>query len=295
GAAEALELTAHGSRGPVARALHAAQLAVESGAGLGEALAQHPTTLGALAARALGEADRRGLLDPTLTALLELLTCASATRALARAGFTRVLRAAATLLGVAALVSLVLVPALAAAHVRLGVAATALSAGAVAAAPWLALLAAATALLLALASLAAALSSSLRARLLALAAGLAEALRRLALARFARSLAVLTTAEAPRQLALELAAWEAEDLELAEAAQRARAGVAQGGDLGVALAEAGLPTAFARGVQAAERGGDLPATLRRLAELEEDAGLAWLSARASRLARALDVASLALF
>ncbi|MCY1056144.1 type II secretion system F family protein [Nannocystis sp. SCPEA4] len=287
GAAEALELGARSSRGAVARALHAAQLAVESGAGVGEAFAQHPTTFGALAARALGEADARGLFDVTLTALIDQLTAAEAARATVRTAGVRVTLAAATLLGGCAALAMVLIPAAGGLYRRLDLLPTGAAADVLALAPWLSLGTAAISAPLVLTGAALAASRSLRGGALALTAGLSEALRRLALARFARALALLVTAEAPRQLALELAGWEAADRELAEAAQRARVGVAQGGDLGVALAEVGLPAGFARAVQAADGGGDLPATLRRLAELEEAAALEWLSARTCRIAQVL--------
>ncbi|PCC70046.1 Type II secretory pathway, component PulF [Nannocystis exedens] len=284
GAAEALELGARSSRGAVARALHAAQLAVESGAGVGEAFAQHAATFGALAARSLGEADARGLFDATLAALIELLAKADAARLAVRAAAVRTVAAVAVLLGGAAALSLVLVPAVGGLYRRLDLLPTGAAADVLAVAPWLSL---GTGLFAAAVVVAAALLAafpSLRAGALGLTAGLAEALRRLALARFARALALLATAEAPRQVALELAGWEAGDRELAEAAQRARAGVAQGGELGAALAEAGLPAGFARAVLAADRGGELAATLRRLAEAEEDAALQWLSRRTGQVA-----------
>lgn len=294
GAAEALELGARSSRGAVARALHAAQLAVESGAGVGEAFAQHATTLGALAARALGESDARGLFDPTLAALIELLAKADATRAAVRAAAMRTGIAAAVLLGSAAALSTVLVPAVGGLYRRLDLVPTGAAADVLAVAPWLSLGTGLVAAAVVVAAALLAIFPSLRAGALGLAAGLVEAWRRLALARFARALALLATAEAPRQITLELAAWEAGDRELAEAAQRARAGVAQGGELGAALAEAGLPAGFARAVLAADRGGELAATLRRLAELEEDAALQWLSRRTGRFARVCHAASITL-
>ncbi|WAS93089.1 type II secretion system F family protein [Nannocystis punicea] len=283
GAAEALELGARSSRGAVARALHAAQLAVESGAGVGEAFAQHPTTFGALAARALGEADARGLFDPTLAALIELLATADAARAAVRAAAVRVSAAAAVLLAGGSALTAVLVPAVGGLYRRLDLVPTGAAADVLAVAPWLSLGTGLAAAAVAVAATLLAVFPSLRSGALGLAAGLAETLRRLALARFARALALLATAEAPRQVALELAGWEAGDRELAEAAQRARLGVAQGGELGAALAEAGLPAGFARAVQAADRGADLAATLRRLAGLEEDAALEWLSRKTGRL------------
>lgn len=294
GAAEALELGARSSRGAVARALHGAQLAVESGAGVGEAFAQHATTLGGLAARALGEADARGSFDQTLAALIELLARADATRTAVRAAAMRTITAAAVLLGSAAALSTVLVPAVGGLYRRLDLVPTGAAADVLAVAPWLSLGTGLVAAAVVVAAALLAIFPSLRAGALGLAAGLVEARRRLALARFARALALLATAEAPRQVTLELAAWEAGDRELAQAAQRARAGVAQGGELGAALAEAGLPAGFARAVRAADRGGELAATLRRLAELEEDAALQWLSRRTGRFARVCHAASITL-
>ncbi|MDC0721919.1 type II secretion system F family protein [Nannocystis bainbridge] len=285
GAAQALELGARSSRGAVARALHAAQLAVESGAGVGEALAQHPTALGALAARALGEAEARGLFEVTLAALIELLATAEAGRSAVRAAIVRAGAAALVLLGGTAALTTVLVPAAGGLYRRLELAPTGAAADVLAIAPWLSLGTGLLAAALAGAAALLAIFPPLRAGAFGLAAGLAETLRRLALARFARALALLAVAEAPRQLALELAGWEAGDRELAEVAQRARLAVAQGGELGPALAEAGLPAGFARAVEAADRGGDLAATLRRLAELEEAAALDWLARRTGRIAQ----------
>lgn len=294
GVAEALDLGARGSRGAVAQTLHATALAVESGAGLGEALAQHPTTLGALGARALAEADARGVLDPTLAALVEQLTRAGETRLALRRAVTGPLVAAAICLGCGALVSAVAVPAVGALYLRLGIALTGPLARLLAIAPWLSLGTAISAGLLVFGCAALTAAPALRGRLAALHPGLASALQGLALARFARALAVLTTAEAPRLLALELASWEADDHDLTEATGRARAAISHGGDLGDALIRAGLPLAFARAVQAAERSGDLPQTLRRLADGAEDDAIAKLSSATCLIRHVLNAISLAL-
>ncbi|MCY1012110.1 type II secretion system F family protein [Nannocystis pusilla] len=211
-----------------------------------------------------------------------------------RAAAMRTITAAAVLLGSAAALSTVLVPAVGGLYRRLDLVPTGAAADVLAVAPWLSLGTGLVAAAVVVAAALLAIFPSLRAGALGLAAGLVEARRRLALARFARALALLATAEAPRQVTLELAAWEAGDRELAQAAQRARAGVAQGGELGAALAEAGLPAGFARAVRAADRGGELAATLRRLAELEEDAALQWLSRRTGRFARVCHAASITL-
>jgi type IV pilus assembly protein PilC len=284
GPAEALDLAASRTTGELARTLRAAQLAVESGVGLGEALARHPATFGALGARVLASADARGTLEPALAGLVALLERSADVRARLKQHAARPLLAAAVALGALALLSAAVVPTVLAALVRAGAPAwprmqtvcSAMAFGTSIAAALLALAAAALAVL-----------TWRRPRALALPAGLGDAARRLALARFARALALLLAAEVPRLAALELAAWEADDRRLTVAALRARVGLSQGGDLGGALAEAALPPEFAAAVRAAGRGGDLPATLRQLAELDEDEALAWLSVRSWRIAQVL--------
>lgn len=287
GAAEALDLAARRAAGEVARALRSSQLAVESGTGLGEALAQHPAAFGALGVRVLAAADQRGVLDPALAGLCDLLAGAARTRRALRTIAARPLVAAAVLLAWLAALGTTIAPAAGFAYARLGVDAAGPAARLVAAAPYLALGTSVVAAALALAAAALASLAWRRPRALALPARLGEAVRRLALARFARALALLLGAEVPRLAALELAAWEADDRALTEAALRARSGLSQGGDLGEALAAADLPRALTRAVQAAERGGDLPATLRQLADIDEAEALAWLSRRSWRIAQVL--------
>lgn len=284
GPAEALGLAAGRTTGEIARTLRAAQLAVESGVGLGEALARHPATFGALGARVLASADARGALEPALAGLVALLERSIDVRARLRQTAARPLLAAAVTLGAFAVLSAAVVPTALAALVRAGAPAwPRLQAVCSAMAFGTSMLAA----LLALAAAALAVLTWRRPRALALPAGLGDAARRLALARFARALALLLAAEVPRLAALELAAWEADDRRLTVAALRARVGLSQGGDLGGALAEAALPPEFAAAVRAAGRGGDLPATLRQLAELDEDEALDWLSVRSWRIAQVL--------
>lgn len=287
GAAEALDLAARRAAGEVARALRSSQLAVESGTGLGEALAQHPAAFGALGVRVLAAADQRGVLDPALAGLCDLLAGAARTRRALRTIAARPLVAVAALLAWLAALGTTLAPAAGFAYARLGVDAAGPAARLVAAAPYLALGTSVVAAALALAAAALAGLAWRRPRALALPARLGEAVRRLALARFARALALLLGAEVPRLAALELAAWEADDRALTEAALRARSGLSQGGDLGEALAAADLPRALTRAVQAAERGGDLPATLRQLADIDEAEALAWMSRRSWRIAQVL--------
>lgn len=287
GASEALELASQRGVGEVARALRASQLAVESGAGLGEALGGHPAAFGALGARALASADERGVLDPTLAALCDLLDGAVRVRREARRIAARPLVAAIALLAWFAALGVAVAPAAATVYARLHVAPTAPAARLVAAAPYLALGTSILAGALALGAVALLVLAGRRPRGLTPSAGLGQAIRGLALARFARALALLLGAEVSRLAAVELAAWEADDRGLTDAALRARIGLSQGDDLGDALAAAGLPRALTRAIQAAGRGGELPATLRRLADIDEAEALRWLSARSWRIAQVL--------
>ncbi len=287
GASEALELASRRGIGEVARALRASHLAVESGAGLGEALGGHPAAFGALGARALAAADPRGALDSTLAGLCDLLDGAVRVRREARRIAARPLIAAVALLGWFAALGAAVAPAAATVYARLEIDPTGPAARLVAAAPYLALGTSLVAALLALTSLALAVLASRRSRAVAPSDGLGRAIRGLALARFARALALLLGAEVPRQTALELAAWEADDRALTDAALRARVGLSQGDDLGDALTAAELPRTLTRAVQAAGRGGDIPATLRRLADIDEAEALRWLSVRSWRIAQVL--------
>lgn len=284
---EVLELAAARRRGTLARALRSMQLAVDSGVGLGEAFGHHPDAFGSLGAQALAHADHRGTLDPTLAALLDLLAHEDRARDALRRDAARPLVAAVVLLAALALLAGALVPALGAAYVRLGVDTSGAAARLLVAAPYLSLGTSIVAAALALASAGLAAAGWSRSRQLPLPPRLGEHLRRLALARFARALATALTAELPRLQALELAAWEADDHRLREVFLRARSGLSQGSDLGDALADGSLPRAFTRAAQAAERSGDLPAVLRRLADIEHDAALRWLASRSRRLALTL--------
>lgn len=288
---EVLELVSARRRGPLARALRAIKLSVDSGVALGDAFSRHPAALGSLGSRALAHADLRGTIDETLAALIDLLDRTSQIHAGLRRALLQVLAAAAVSLGWLALLSSILAPALRALYERLSIDTSGPARAVFALAPYLSLGTTITAAALALAALAAAVAIR-RARRVWSPPVLAERLRRLALARFARALAAALSAGLPRLQALELAAWEADDGRLSEVFLRARDGLAQGVGIGEAMDDPALPRAFTRAVQGAERSGELREVLLRIADIEESAALRWVGSRASLVALLLYGATL---
>lgn len=288
---EVLELVSARRRGPLARALRAIKLSVDSGVALGDAFSRHSAVLGSLGARALAHADLRGTIDETLDALIDLLDRASQIHTQLRRALLQVLAAAAVSLGWLALLSSILAPGLRALYERLSIDTSGPARAVFSLAPYLSLGTSITAAALALAAVGGAIALR-RSRRIWSPPALAERLRRLALARFARALAAALTAGLPRPQALELAAWEADDNRLSEVFLRARDGLAQGVAIGEAMADPALPRAFTRAVHAAEQGGELRGVLLRIADIEENAALRWVTSRSSQLALLLYGATL---